>query len=340
MGAESTPRARARLLEQLFPAGIPRLWCPPLTHYTPDGDIDQERMTRHLAFLTKWAKGLLVPGSTGDGWELTEQESGRVIDLSVRAAEPLGVHVLIAALHPRAERAKAMVRRHNVTRAAVGRGPICGFAVCPPRGVHLSQEEMRDSLASLLELGPPLALYQLPQVTENEMGPELVAGLAQRFAHLILFKDTSGSDAVARSGLDLGGVFLVRGMEGEYAYWLKANSGPYDGLLLASANSFGRELSDIIQLSDAGRPAEAERLAQRLSSLISVMFRLVADLSYGNAFANAAKAVDHLFAYGPNALAAPAPRVHAGPHLSRELLTATREALRRHELLPSRGYLD
>lgn len=66
---------------------------------------------------------------------------------------------------------------------------------------------------------------QLPQVTRNQMSPELVARLARQFAHFLLFKDTSGRDRVAVSGLDFTGVFLVRGMEGEYARWLKAGDG-------------------------------------------------------------------------------------------------------------------
>ena len=40
-----------------------------------------------------------------------------------------------------------------------------------------------------------------------------VAALAGEFPNFILFKDTSGADRVAQSGLDLGGVFMVRGAE-------------------------------------------------------------------------------------------------------------------------------
>jgi len=131
----------------------------------------------------------------------------------------------------------------------------------------------------------------------------------------------------------------VRGAEGGYAEHLLPNGGGYDGLLLSTANSFGAQLSLIVELSDAGRRAEAGALSSRLSALVVELFGIVGSLQAGNPFANAAKAVDHFFAYGPRALAAPPPRLHAGSALPREVLAATWDALRRYDLLPVRGYL-
>jgi hypothetical protein len=41
-------------------------------------------------------------------------------------------------------------------------------------------------------------------------------------------------------------VGLLRGAEGRYARWSKAHSGPYDGFLLSSANSFPAQLAAIL----------------------------------------------------------------------------------------------
>ena len=185
-----------------------------------------------------------------------------------------------------------------------------------------------------------MALYQLPQITENEMSPELVADLSWRFPNFILFKDTSGRDRVATAGLDLGGVFLVRGAEGDYASHLKTSLGTYDGLLLSTANSFGAQLWSIIELSRTGRGSEAAQISARLTSLVTAVFKLVEAVPAGNAFTNAGKAVDHFFAYGPRGLDAPAPRLHAGISLPAGVLESTRDALLRHELMPSHGYLE
>lgn len=337
---EDIAERRSALIAEIFPEGIPRLWCPPLTHYRLDGALDRERGTAHLAFLTRWAKGLLVPGSTGDGWELTPDEAHDVVDLTLKEGAKLDVHVLVGALNPDAPEAAASIRETSSRLAGkpLGRSAF-GYAVCPPRGADLSQSDLEDALSGLLSHGLPMALYQLPQITENEMSPELVADLAERFPNFILFKDTSGRDSVTTAGLDLGDVFLVRGAEGDYARHLKANGGTYDGLLLSTANSFGAQLWSILELSRAGRGAEAARLSARLSSLVAAVFKLVETVPVGNAFTNAGKAVDHFFAYGPKGLEAPAPRLHAGIHLPVEVLEDTRDVLLRHELMPKRGYL-
>src|SRR5207245_10667771 len=100
---------------------------------------------------------------------------------------------------------------------------------------------------AMLQSGMPIARHQLPQITLNEMHPELVATLARQFPNFILFKDTSGADHVALSGQKLENVFLVRGAEGDYIRWLKAAKGPYDGFLLSTANCFARQFHQLIE---------------------------------------------------------------------------------------------
>jgi dihydrodipicolinate synthase/N-acetylneuraminate lyase len=70
----SAKEKRSRLVARLFPEGIPKLLCPPLTHYTEQGSIDFARMEAHLAHLSQWVRAYLIPGSTGDGWEMNEEE--------------------------------------------------------------------------------------------------------------------------------------------------------------------------------------------------------------------------------------------------------------------------
>lgn len=76
--------------------------------------------------------------------------------------------------------------------------------------------------------------------------------LAGRHPNFILSQDTSGADRVALSGLELEGVFLVRGAEGGYDRWTKP-AGPYDGCLLSTANTFAAELHEVQALLAAGR---------------------------------------------------------------------------------------
>src|SRR5262249_13016998 len=154
------------------------------------------------------------------------------------------------------------------------------------------------ALSAALETGLPIALYQLPQVTQNEISPELAARLASRFENFIFFKDTSGTDQVALSGKPLDGVFIVRGFEGNYARWLRAAGGPYQGFLLSTANCFARELHQLIEDVAGGRSEHARELSEKLTRAIDDAFQLARQIPVGNPFANANKAIDHFFAYG------------------------------------------
>ena len=348
MDIESTS-ARRDYLARVFPGGVPTLWCPPLTHYDAQGAVDGKRTTVHLRHLSAYVGGFLIPGSTGDGWELTPGERRRVLAIAIEQAQQLNAQVLMGALHPDSDRARRLIGQDiewlkalsgaSDPATALATTHVCGFTICPPRGEHLTQEEIRRGLDSVLGLGLPVAIYQLPQVTLNEMSPALVANLAETHANFIFFKDTSGLDAVALSGKDLGGVFTARGAEGDYARWLKAAGGPYDGFLLSSANCFARELHQIVSDLRAGRSDAANELSARMSASVTKVMELVRELPYGNAFANANKAIDHFFAHGPEALNVPPPRVHAGASLPVKVLSSTAKVLLEQDLMPAAGYL-
>ena len=343
-------QARLRLMAKLFPEGIPTLWCPPLTHYRTDGSVDRSRIEKHLAHMAQWVKGVLVPGSTGDGWEMSEPEIREVLDIALDRASALGLHLLVGVLRTDGEAARnslletlAWLRERTQAATdedALHRARVCGFTVCPPRGEDLTQDQIRGALGAILEVGAPTALYQLPQVTQNEMAPETVAGLAEKFGNFCLFKDSSGEDRVALSAEALGDVFLVRGAEGDYAGWLSSGGGPYNGLLLSTGNCFARELHAVVEDLAQGRTEAAQAMSSRLTDAVREVFDLVADLPQGNAFTNANKAMDHFFAHGPDGFKAPPPRLHSGPCLPAHVVQAAGHVLTRHGLMPDGGYLE
>ncbi len=347
--AQTTAQRRSALIERLFPGGVPKLWCPLLTHYQADGSPDRNRIAAHLRSIAPYTKGLLVPGSTGDGWEMDDQEQRRLLKLVLELSRPLNLRVLIGALRTDAEQERRVIvdalgRLRRRTRleddcGAMAAAGVCGFTVCPPTGRDLPQEEIRDRLAAILELGVPTALYQLPQVTLNEMAPETVAELAGRYANFYLLKDSSGQDRVATSGLDFGCLHLVRGAEGDYLRWLKATGGPCDGFLLSTANCFAGQLHRMIERLEQGRVDEARARIAPVERVVARVFDLVAALPDGNAFANANKAIDHFLAHGPEASRLPPPRLHAGSRLPPRLIEATGQVLTDCGLMPSRGYL-
>jgi dihydrodipicolinate synthase/N-acetylneuraminate lyase len=345
-----TAVTRRELLARLFPQGIPSLWCPLITHYDPDGAIDAARIAAHLRHLAPCIKGFLIPGSTGDGWELNDDEIRRLLEIALEQASALDLHLLIGVLKTDTAEAARVIAdtvdwlqtrtTSDNTEAGLIALRVSGFTVCPPRGKDLSQEKIGEALATILRLGLATALYQLPQITLNEMNPDLVTALARQFPNFILFKDTSGADHVALSGQKLENVFLVRGAEGDYVRWLKAAKGPYDGFLLSTANCFGREFYQIIEDLAARRLKAAQELSGRLTACINEVFGIVTGLPHGNPFANANKAIDHFFAWGPEGGNAPPPRLHGGSSLPADVIRGTGEALSRHGLFPARGYLE
>lgn len=339
--------SRSQLLAQLFPEGVPKLWCPALTHYDRDGRIDAARIAAHLRHSSPNVKGFLIPGSTGDGWELDDPETRQLLRIAIQQASELQFHLLIGALKPDPDSGLKMFwdtidwiesRMEGQGLGALAKARISGFVICPPRGKDVSQSEMERWFETILKAGVPTALYQLPQVTQNEMSAELVSSMATRFSNFTMFKDSSGKDSVVSTAKDLGDVFTVRGAEGEYAKWLKAAGGAYDGFLLSTANCFANEFRQMISDLEEGRVEAANKMSQRLTATVSAVFELVSPFPDGNAFANANKAMDHFFAYGPKAATVPPPRLHAGSSLRAEMIVETGKILDRYGLMPSKGY--
>jgi 4-hydroxy-tetrahydrodipicolinate synthase len=346
----STTAGRGRLLNSLFPDGVPRLWCPLLTHYDIKGAINIQRMAEHLAHISPHVQGFLLPGSTGDGWELTAPETQQLLEFAFDQAQKLNLHLLIGALKHKTEEALDMINAamdrikartwEGNSHAALIKARVTGFTVCPPRGKDLRQDEIRFALESILATGLPIAIYQLPQITQNEISPETAVELAAHHENFVLLKDTSGTDRIIGSGKDLGGVFTLRGAEGGYAQWLKAAAGPYDGFLLSTANCFAREYSQLIHDLSARRFAAACQMSDRLTAAVNETFKAVQHLQMGNPFANANKAMDHCLAYGAKALSTPSPRLHGGVPLPPEIVRTTSEVLSRQRFFPTKGYLE
>jgi dihydrodipicolinate synthase/N-acetylneuraminate lyase len=345
--SSSAAENRSQLLARLFPEGVPKIWCPALTHYDRAGRIDVERIAAHLRHMSANVRGFLIPGSTGDGWELDDTETRQLLKLAIQQASKLQFHLLIGALKPDPDSGLKMFwdtidwiesRTEDHGLNALEKARITGFVICPPRGKDVSQSDMEQWFETILKAGIPTGLYQLPQVTQNEISAELASNLAGRFSNFIMFKDSSGADRVISCGKDLGGVFMVRGAEGNYSRWLKNAGGRYDGFLLSTANCFAKEFRQLISDLSGGHLEAANQLSERLTKTVSAVFDLVSPFPHGNAFANANKAMDHFFAYGPKAETVTPPRLHAGPYLPADMIVETGKILDRYGLMPTKGY--
>jgi dihydrodipicolinate synthase/N-acetylneuraminate lyase len=349
-----TEDARMNLVKDLFPERVPRLWCPPLMHYTDSGAFDRRRIRSHFVHMLPYSKSYLVPSSTGDGWELSVSEIDDIVDFFVKELRDLKIRFLTGVLRPDADDAVRDIKKivgHLIDITGTGDANraldvsgVCGFAVCPPKGKELSQDFIAAKLQSILDLGLPVALYQLPQITENEIAPETFERLALNYSNLYLFKDTSGRDKVLCSGVKTGGVFFVRGGEGDYFGWYKykgdSDGRKYDGFLLGSVNSFAREYHRMLGCLDEGNIKEADRISGMLTALVRNAMVRAEKIPFGNAFANSNRAFDHFFAYGSEAARRPPPMTHSLKPLPCDYIEYIHDLLDQYGMLPAEGYFE
>ena len=350
---------RAQIIRAVFPQGLPELWCPLLTHYRDENATpDLTRIKAHLAHLSPFVKAFLAPGSTGDGWEMSAGLQRELVHALLEIAEELELWIMIGVLRtePGAAR-EAMLemtsellggRTPDDPRAcarALAERRVCGFTVTPPRGAALTERQIHAELAAVAELGLPVAFYQLPQITENEISPRSLAALAAGYPNFYLFKDTSGHDRVAQAAQDgeqeYENLFLVRGAELGYAAWHRGTGGPYHGFLLSTANCFASPFTEMLTALKAGDAPNAKALSDRVSAVAQELFDAAGELPYGNPFSNANRAIDHVFAHGAErAGAIPPPFTISGNRLPPELIATAAESLRRNGFPVEHGYLS
>jgi len=340
---------RTLLVKSLFTDKIPELLCPALVHYDEKSAIDKNRIEAHMAQISQYVKAFLLFGSTGDGWELTDSEKNELLDFMIHLSGKYGFKILIGILKPERGASLQGIKETMANLHARYKGTneidslrqanVCGFTVCPPKGENITQIEMLSDLSEILDLKLPVALYQLPQVTENEMEPETVRILADKYPNFYLFKDTSGNDSVIRSNVDLGGVFTVRGAEGDYDKWVYNGDGGYSGFLLGSANCFAKEIAEVINYCKKSNYSEAKMLSDRIASVVEEMMDNVSDITSGNAFTNANKCIDHIFAFGTNWNDFPMPMMHSGKRIPSQYVANAFECMKKNAFDINLGYI-
>ena len=99
----STNKRRNDLLKELFPRGIPGLWCPLVTHFKSARQHDAERIRKQVQFLSPHVKGFLIAGSTGEGWQMSDSEIHALIDSILNSAQDTGLQILIGILKRNAD---------------------------------------------------------------------------------------------------------------------------------------------------------------------------------------------------------------------------------------------
>jgi 4-hydroxy-tetrahydrodipicolinate synthase len=318
------------------------LWVPLLTHYRPRGsatEIDGERMAAHIKAIRPSVRQFLLAGSTGDGWEMDQDAFRAITALGRRADVFEGTRILFGVLRPTTDEVvdRAQELERDLAQNGLPAGEFIGLTVCPPVDPTATQDLILRHYEAVLEgTTANVAVYQLPQVTGCRITPETMHRLAGH-KRIIMFKDTSGEDTVARAG-ELGDVRLVRGAEGSYVESVRP-AGPYDGWLLSTGNVFGSLLRRMIELHRSGQTGRATRLSEAMTGLVQALFDAAQAVSFGNAFSNANRAADHLLAVGQQWRQAAPPLTASGNRIPEALLAAAEDVLGYLPALSQHGYL-
>lgn len=317
------------------------LWVPVLTHYdaTPERRLDRERTAAHLSHIAPYVRQYLIAGTTGDGWEMSDQTLADWIDL----AQTPGVltkdqTVLFGAF---GDTTDAVIERAQMIERTIAAKPLAasyaGLTVCAPVSKDATQDEIAEHFRRILAATTsPIAIYQLPQVVHCEIAPDTFAMLAGS-ERITLFKDTSGEDRVAKSGVSTGTAKLLRGAEGDYAAHVKKPDGAYDGWLLSTANGLAPQLRAIADKSAAGDWKEAATASDALTKLVASLFAAADGLPFGNPFSNSNRAVDHILAYGTDFRNVPA-MTASGETLPDAFLSAIEALLKEAGIETTTGY--
>lgn len=317
------------------------LWVPLLTHYdrSPQPRLDPARTADHLRHITPHVRQYLIAGTTGDGWELSDSLLEDWLDFAQRSPALTSEHKLLFGAF--GATTEAVIERAQAIERAVEAKPLAatyaGLTVCAPVSADAGQDRIADHFRRILSATTsPLALYQLPQVVHCEIAPRTFAELAGSTSRIVLFKDTSGGDKVARSEVPAGGARLLRGAEGDYASHLKPK-GLYDGWLLSTANGFGGQLRAVADQAASGQWQRAVESSAALTALVERLFAAAEGLPSGNPFSNANRAVDHIFAYGSRWRDEPA-RLISGEDLPESFLSRVEGLLQESGWAAREGY--
>lgn len=347
---KNVAQERKDLIKQLYPDKIPALWCPLLVHYNEKGHADHDRIETHLNTIHSSVHSFLIFGTVGDGWDLKKEEKIDLLKHYIELSEPFGLQLLVGVLHPQTrdvlEEMKEWVAFFQTSSGindpveAMKACHVYGFAVCPPVGKNLPQSVLYQAMRSVMDLNLPTVLYQLPQVTQNEISPESVQTLSQTYPNFYMLKDSSGTDGIVCSGSDYHGVFCLRGMEGAYTWWYHSAPERYNGFLLSTGNCLGDDLKRMLTLADEGHLDEAKNLSDRIERVLFSVIKAIENWGDSNPFARANKCLDHIMAYGDRWKEASGPLLYSGKRIPFKYLEFAHRVLEENGWTIKKGYLE
>ena len=157
-----------------------------VTPFDADLAVDHDALGAEVSrLIAAGIHGILPNGTVGEGGSLTREERRAVIETSVEAAAG---QVPVCAGVSAATAAQAAVYAHDALRA--GAESVMSL---PPLLYSADRRELVEFFGSVArEADLPLMIYNNPASSGSDLGPELLADLANEVPGVVAIKETSG----------------------------------------------------------------------------------------------------------------------------------------------------
>ena len=223
-----------------------------ITPFTPEGEVDVEKLTNYINYLSDRVDGLFVGGSYGSGPIMSVEQRKTLAEVTIKTAAgrvPVIMHIGTTNLNDTLELA-----RHA---ESVGADAIA--AVTPyyyrhtPNVIKAYYKEIIDAV------NIPVILYNNPKYSNFTVNGDLLAELADMGLEGV--KDSSADIA-----LFYGFLFLI----GSQTHLLPAVVAGAHGCVSGLSNAFPAFIKEIYEDCKAGKFAEARELQLKANLLRSV----------------------------------------------------------------------
>ena len=161
---------------------------PLVTPFKEDGTVNEKALQRLIEFLIRsGVHGVMPGGTTGEFALLTVEERQKLLEATLNTVNDR-VLVLAQTGAVSTETTIALTRHAK----AVG---VVAATIITPYFVRLSEAALVEHYARVAQAVPdfPLFLYNIPQMTGNNITPEVVAALVPRCPNIIGMKESSGN---------------------------------------------------------------------------------------------------------------------------------------------------
>jgi 4-hydroxy-tetrahydrodipicolinate synthase len=230
-----------------------------------NGQVDETALESLIDFQVKGGVDGIVPvGTTGESPTLDYEEHIAVIARSVKFARR---RIKVIAGTGANSTAEAVY----LTRAAEAAGADASLQVAPyynkPTQEGLYQHFKAIARATKL----PIVLYSVPSRSGVEIGVETVRRLARDCKNVVCIKESGGScDRVSQLRAIAGPKFTI--LSGDDSLTLPFMAVGAQGVISVASNVIPREVSQMVGLFLAGKPAHAARLHEKYYPLFKDLF--------------------------------------------------------------------